>query len=151
MSVISRLIMPQRDEFVLRRTSENNHCNSTHFRRKQWILRRTFDITYKSLELSSIATRLWTGRPGNQGSIPVTDNNFFSSQHPHRLWGPPSLYLMVLEFLPGKWSDRSVKLTTQLHRILRTPMITATSHSPTSIKVWCSTEDSGNFTFSSHS
>jgi hypothetical protein len=73
-------------------------------------------------------TRLWAEQPG---SIFGMDKRFFSSpQHPDWLWSPPSLLSNGYWGLyPQEESSRGVKLTTNLHLVLRSRMVEVNLHS----------------------
>jgi hypothetical protein len=63
------------------------------------------------------------------GSIRISAG-FFSSQRPDRLWGLPSLLFNGYRgFFPRGQSDRSVKLTTHLHLVLRSRKVELNLHS----------------------
>ena len=100
--------------------ASRQQCCKTH--------KRPLPFYLQTPEFSSIATRLQTGRLKNLGSIPGRPSNFIFTAPPPAL--RPIQPLPNNTGVPSrKMRDRSVRMITQLHCILRILMIRATPHS----------------------
>jgi hypothetical protein len=81
-------------------------------------------IQQVSVSIFAIATRLWTGRSGDEGSIPGRGEGFLSSpQPPDQPWAPPAFHSVDTRgYFPAHKVAKARQAITHLHPALRLGM-----------------------------